>query len=195
MFQGLADFFAQYRAMLSKAEKRRREAGSNAILAALLPRLGPDDTVIDCGANVGLVTGALAATGARVIAFEPDPVAFDALSQAQGTAPNVSLHNAAVGVRNGEISLMRDRSFHKDPLTRTVRSTTVPGGRRIAGATLSVPLIDLPAFLANHIAAHGDITFLKLDIEGAEIDILEALEQQSLFDHITLTVAETHEKK
>jgi len=195
MFQGLADFVSQYRTMLSKAEKRRKEAESIAILATLLPRLGPADTVIDCGANVGLVTGALAATGARVIAFEFDPVAFEARGKAFGAAPNVTLHNAAVGVRDGEITLMRDRSFRKDPLARTVRSTTVQGGRRIARAMLTVPMIDLPSFLQHHISAHGDIAFLKLDVEGAEIDIHEALETNSLFDHITLTVAETHEKK
>ena len=34
-----------------------------------------------------------------------------------------------------------------------------------------------------------------MDIEGAELDVLEAMEAQGLFDKIKLTVAETHEKK
>ena len=39
------------------------------------------DVVFDCGANVGDVTAPLAATGATVHAFEPDPFAFGQLSR------------------------------------------------------------------------------------------------------------------
>ena len=34
-----------------------------------------------------------------------------------------------------------------------------------------------------------------MDIEGAELDLLDAMLGQGLFDQIQLTVAETHERK
>lgn len=196
MLTALKDILAQYYMMLSPAAKRRRAMEAEALQASLFPTFGPGDLVIDCGANVGLITGQLAATGAEVIAYEPDPIAFAALSERHGSLPNVTLHNAAVGARDGTITLLRDRSFHKDPLTRTVRSSTVTGGRRMDdGDAVTVKLVDLPSVLRDLIAQKGEIAFLKLDVEGAEVDILEAMQAGDLFKDIRLTVAETHEKK
>lgn len=36
---------------------------------------------------------------------------------------------------------------------------------------------------------------MKLDIEGAELDILETLDREAMFDRIRVLVAETHERK
>jgi hypothetical protein len=45
-------------------------------------RLRPGDVVVDCGANIGLITLRLAARGATVHAFEPDPYSFGRLRAA-----------------------------------------------------------------------------------------------------------------
>jgi hypothetical protein len=34
-----------------------------------------------------------------------------------------------------------------------------------------------------------------MDIEGAELDILEAMDRDAMFDHVRVLVAETHERK
>ena len=39
------------------------------------------------------------------------------------------------------------------------------------------------------------LAFLKLDIEGAELALLDRLDRDGLLHHIRLTVAETHEGK
>lgn len=39
------------------------------------------------------------------------------------------------------------------------------------------------------------IALIKLDIEGAELDILETLDQEAMFDRIRVLVAERHERK
>lgn len=197
MLQGLTDWLAQYRAMLSKSEKRRRHAESAALLDRLETDLGAGDLVVDCGANVGAIAARLARGGATIHCFEPDPVAFSELQGRLGENPRAHLHQAAAGARAGSVTLYRDRSFHKDPVKRTTRSTIIEGGRRMGseGEGVSVPVVDLPEFLAGLIAEQGRITLLKMDIEGAEVDVLEAMAERALFDHIGLTVVETHEKK
>jgi hypothetical protein len=55
--------------------------------------------------------------------------------------------------------------------------------------------VDLPAAIRSLADRYGDIAFLKLDIEGAELEVLERMLDEDLFARIRLTVAETHERK
>lgn len=190
------------KADLEKQQRRQkrnlRNARAKGLMQGILSMLKPDDVVLDCGANVGDVTGPLAMTGALVHAFEPDPWAFAELTEKFSKTKNVILHNAAVGTEAGEIQLMRALNFDKNPKGASVKSTVLTGGRMINeqdGETISVTLIDLPGFLTDLIAQHGEIAFLKMDIEGAELDLLEHMSRQNLFADIRLTVAETHEHK
>ncbi|AUQ68743.1 FkbM family methyltransferase [Phaeobacter inhibens] len=198
----LPDDIAALTARLEKLERRkerdRRAAHAKGLLQGICSLLKPGDIVLDCGANVGAVTLPLAATGATVHAFEPDPFAFDALRRATQHLPNIILHNAAVGLQAGTIQLMRAENFSDNPRGASVKSTVISGGRKIdetSGETLEVALVSLPDIIAEHAAASGEIAFLKMDIEGAELDILETMLQQALFDSIRLTVCETHEHK
>lgn len=177
-------------------EWNARESYAKGLMQGILSMLEPGDVVIDCGANLGAVSGPLADTGAIVHAFEPDPYTFGRLSEALQGRDNVILHNAAVGASAGTLQLMRDADWEKDPDGASVRSTLVAGGRKIDAANaIDVEVIDFPAFVKALLKKHKKIAFLKMDIEGAELDVLEAMETQGLFDKITLTVAETHEKK
>lgn len=173
-----------------------RESYAKGLMQGILSMLEPGDVVIDCGANLGAVSGPLADTGATVHAFEPDPYTFGRLSETLAGRSNVILHNAAVGATAGTLQLMRDADWEKDPDGASVRSTLIAGGRKIDTANaIDVEVIDFPAFVKSLVKKHKKIAFLKMDIEGAELDVLEAMEGQGLFDKITLTVAETHEKK
>lgn len=179
-----------------KARRRLARARAEGMLAGVVSMLRPGDVAVDCGANVGEVAAQLAATGARVHAFEPDPLAFAALSDRLGKADNVTLHNAAVGPEAGQGALHRAADFADDPTARTTRSTLVPGGAGMDSAdTLPVTVVDLPDFLRTCLKSHDDIAFLKLDIEGAELALLDRLDRDGLLHRIRLTVAETHEGK
>jgi FkbM family methyltransferase len=158
--------------------------------------LKPGDLAVDCGANMGVVTERLAATGASVVAFEPDPFAFKTLEQKFANASNVMLVNAAVGVGSGTVRLMRADNFGDNPEGASVKSTILDGGRRIdAENAVEVPLIDFPSWVADQVKARGEIAFIKMDIEGAELDILEKMDSEQLFVNIRCLVAETHERK
>ena len=181
-----------------RAQRKLRMAHAGGLMQGIVSMLQPGDVVLDCGANVGDVCGPFAQTGAQVHAFEPDPYAFGILSEKLGDAPNVTLYNAAVGVEVGTVRLMRAANFDDNPRGGSVKSTIVKGGRNISqevGAGVEVTLVSLLDVIDDMVRNHGRIAVLKMDIEGAELDILERMLADDLFRHIGLTVAETHERK
>jgi len=171
----------------NRRRAKRAARAERAFFAALL-ELGPGDVALDCGANVGFYARHMARSGATVHAFEPDPLAFEALSRALGDAPNVTLHPAAVGTVPGRATLSRPADFAADPVGRTVASTLMGGD----GEGVEVEVIDLPAFLA---ALPAPPALLKLDVEGAEVELLETLEARGLLAPIRHVFCETHERQ
>lgn len=182
--------------LIRRQRRNMRKAWAEGYLTAITAMLKPGDLAVDCGANMGVVTEQLAATGADVIAFEPDPYAFSIMEQRFGNAPNVTLVNAAVGVGTGTVRLMRADNFGENPEGASVKSTILDGGRRIdAENAVEVPLIDFPCWVSDQVKARGEIAFVKMDIEGAELDILEKMDADHLFTNVRCLVAETHERK
>jgi FkbM family methyltransferase len=119
----------------------------------------PAPRVIDCGANIGMATihCKVQHPAARVTAFEPDPVLFAALERnvaAFGLA-DVELRREAAWVHTGTLR------FHQE------------GGHsgRIAiegdGRIIEVRCTRLRDLLGER------IDFLKVDVEGAELELLE----------------------
>lgn len=191
---------ATLEAALAKLERRQkrnmRNARAKGLMQGILSMLKPGDKVLDCGANVGEITAILAETGATVHAFEPDPYCFGELTKRFGGVENVTLHNAAVGTSEGVVRLMRATNFDENPRGASVKSTIISGGRKINEDDLiDVKLMNLPAFIKEETKNGEEIAFLKMDIEGAELDLLEHMQATKLFDVIRLTVAETHEHK
>lgn len=157
---------------------------------SLLP-LGKGNVTIDAGANVGIYTQFLARTGATVHAFEPDPIAFDELRKRTATLPNVVLHQAAVGAEKGESLLFRTKDFHSDPIKRSVGSSLIEGHRLPSKSnSLRVEVISLPDFIES-LGVPVDI--LKMDVEGAEVEILEAMIARNLTHQVKRAYIETHE--
>lgn len=183
-------------ALIRRAKRNQRKAWAEGYLRGICTLLRPGDLAVDLGANMGVVTAQLAATGADVVAFEPDPVTFEKLQARFADAPNVTLVHAAVGVGSGTVRLMRADNFAENPEGASVKSTILDGGRRIdAENSVEVDLIDFPGWVRDQVAARGQIAFIKMDIEGAELEILEAMDAQGLFADIRGLVAETHERK
>lgn len=183
-------------ALIRRQKRNLRKAWAEGYLTAITAMLRPGDLAVDCGANMGVVTERLAATGADVIAFEPDPFAFGTLQQKFGIAPNVTLINAAVSVSDGNVRLMRADNFAENPEGASVKSTILDGGRRIdVENSVEVRLMDFPNWVQEQVKARGEIAFIKMDIEGAELDILEKMHDERLFDNVRCLVAETHERK
>ena len=189
---------AAHQKLKRRAQRNERAHFARGLLQGILSMLKPGDVVFDCGANVGAVTGPLAETGATVHAFEPDPFAFGELSKRVKGMENVILHNVAVGVTAGTVRLMRAANFDDNPMGGSVKSTVIAGGRKIdesEGASIEVAMIALPDMIRAVAGQAGRVAFLKMDIEGAELELLEHMQANGLFDLVGLTVAETHENK
>lgn len=182
---------------LRRRQKRNeRAAWAEGFLTAVVGMLRPGDLAIDLGANVGDISARLLASGADVIAFDPEPWAVEKLQERFAGEPRFTLHNAAVGIADGTTRLHRARNFDNNEQNASVKSTIVGGGRMIDDTHgFDVPLVDFPRLAREIIAERGEIAFLKMDIEGAELDLLEAMHGAGLFASIRCTVAETHENK
>ena len=147
---------------------------------------------VDLGANVGDFTSAVAPYASRVIAVEPDPWTADRFRANTAHLGNVDLVEAAVGVGTGEIRLHRPPKFAEDPELWSVGCTVVDNA--FEGETVTIPQVDYAALLDG---IEGEIGVVKIDIEGAEVDLLEHLldERPDLLRRIGALFVETHEKQ
>lgn len=155
----------------------------------------PGDVVIDCGANIGIVTDHFRRLGATVYAFEPNPTAFTALKMNFANEPNIFCIKK--GVASPEQSGLGKLFLHEhaeiDQLMYSTGSSTNPDKENVnINNYIEVELIDLCKFIKD---LGVPIKFLKIDIEGAEIELLNALIDQRLTEDIEHIFVETHEKK
>ena len=179
-----------------RSAKLQRAARAYGVLDGVVAMLRPGDVVLDCGANMGEITAKLAETPATAHAFEPDPDCFAHLCDRFAGKPNVVLHNSAVGARADQLLLFRGVSGAGTLEATSVKNTLISGGRGVDEEnSVLVDVIDLPAFISDLLGKGERVAFVKIDIEGAEIDLVNKLHSDGLLDRISLTVVETHEKK
>lgn len=125
--------------------------------------LRPGDLCFDVGANVGRKTEALLGIGARVVAVEPQPRCLRELQALFGGDPKFMIVPKAVGREPGTakmhvssqstVSSLRADWFHRWDAEIDVEITT----------------------LDTLIATHGIPRYIKMDIEGFELEALRGL--------------------
>jgi FkbM family methyltransferase len=136
----------------------------------------------------------MAGTGADVISFEPDPGAFAALEKATSGLQNVTLIPKAAGHQADTLMLHRSSRWSPDdPSAHTQGSSIVPSGADTDPANaIMVDVVDIVAFLED---LDRDIRILKMDIEGAEWDVLTRLIDHPVLHRIDCIFVETHERQ
>ena len=151
-------------------------------------------TCIDLGANVGAYTKKMALKAKQVVAFEPDPWAYAALHRNVADLNNVKIENAAAGTSEGTVLLYRRAEFEKDPAFNSQSSSVIAEKCNvIEEGAVEVRQIDFIGYLED---LDERIGLLKVDIEGAEVDLLEALfDRPDILKRIDFIFAETHETR
>lgn len=152
-----------------------------------------DDIAIDCGANIGRFTAMLAGTGARVYAFEPNPHAFAKLRARFDEQPNVTLLQAAIHSEAGTVRLYMHQNAGEDPLLWSTGSSILDyKGNVDRESFVEVEAVDLCDFIES---VGNPVAILKMDVEGAEAQILKRLIETGIYRRIGHMFVETHELK
>lgn len=150
-----------------------------------------EDVCFDLGANVGTFTEIMAKSGAQVHSFEPDPATFERLRERVGHLPNVTLHQKAVGAKSGQLQLYRASDFASD-FEKASQATSLhyTSGRMqpVEGCVVEV------LGFADLVQSFGKVSLIKMDIEGAEWGILEAIFAGGMPLAFDALFVETHEK-
>ena len=166
-FVGIARSVAIYHAIPLRQRRMRR-------FYAMFVK--PGDLVFDLGAHAGNRVRGFAALGCRVVALEPQPDFARLLQALFGRSPRIEIVEAAVGAEARAGAALDQRS-HADGddawlpagAKRRAREADFGGvrwNRRIEVETTTLDLL---------IARCGVPAFVKIDVEGAEPEVLAGL--------------------
>ncbi|MEJ7766047.1 MAG: FkbM family methyltransferase [Acidimicrobiales bacterium] len=138
----------------------------------LIDHCRPGSTVIDGGAHIGLFTVAMArAVGPTgcVLAFEPTPKTREVLARTvalNGFGASVSIRAEGLAATTGRTTL------HVGPTEGSNSNSLI--GPAVPGSTTDVATITLDDLLPT---LSSELSCIKLDIEGAELDALLGAER------------------
>lgn len=140
---------------------------------------------IDAGAHKGVVTDMILQCGGISYAFEPNCYLAEFLRNKYQGNPNVILYQNAVSDRNYT--------------TQFLEYSLLSDGNRIVGGdtskkTYDVEVLDLTEVILEILSQYSKIYFLKLDIEGAEFEIIDKIITLGLWKKIDYIACETHER-
>lgn len=172
MRQTLQTIFGVLRSLRIYYGDRDRHRRMRALYAHFLR---PGDLVFDIGSHVGDRVSAFRRLGCRVVAVEPQPALVRVLRLLYGRSPAVKIEAAAIGARVGELMLQLNLP---NPTVATGSPDFVAAAKGAEGwaeqrwnGTLKVPMTTLDALIGRH----GRPSFVKIDVEGLEHEVLRGL--------------------
>jgi FkbM family methyltransferase len=163
----------------------RMPAGRRAALIA--ERRG--DVALDVGANDGAFGRGLRDAGfaGRIVSFEPQRSAFDALASAARSDPMWECHRLALGSADGEQELhVAGNSSSSSLLEMTQQHVaSAPESRYVSSECVPVARLDT---IRDEVVRAGERVYLKLDVQGLELEVLAGAER--LLDQVVLVESE-----
>lgn len=150
------------------------------IVALFREHVKPGDSVLDIGAQIGYTTCHLArlvGPSGRVQSFEPDPNALTRLRAAveHNGFPQVDVFRFALGSTNGEITFN---------VSATTGWSTAVRGSHLTNLTASTA----QCRRLDDLETRRPVSFVKIDVEGFECDVIDGMTELLRTDHPTLLV-------
>jgi FkbM family methyltransferase len=143
--------------------------------------LKPGDTVIDIGANIGDVSNYFASKGCTVNSYEPNPSCVDFLKMRFKKIPNVTIFEGAVSNYDGHATFFVTTNS-------SLSSSLINRNKEYQTTEVQTKVFNITSILMS---SASKIKLIKIDIEGAEYDLLEELikpELSSTFDYCAVEV-------
>lgn len=145
----------------------------------------PSPYIIDCGANIGLsiLSTKYRYPDAKILAFEADPTFYKILRNNVNNnhISGVDLVESAVWVRNGSIEWGSD-SVDGSRIVDNKDHASVTANKK----KTTVKTIDIADYL------NKEVDLLKLDIEGAEYEVVTHLASKNAFKQVRNIIVECH---
>jgi FkbM family methyltransferase len=148
----------------------------------------PGDVVLDFGANVGSVSSLFLSMGLSVHAYEPDSRCVALLQRRFKwiSRERLHIHHAAVSNMNGTVNL------HYGSIT-TESNSIIPDKPGADGSTGGEEV--LAQGILEILDQFNYVPLIKMDIEGAEYDVLDTLLQPEHLDRFGVCLVEVHARK
>lgn len=156
-----------------------------------LHSLGRNSVCVDVGANVGKVSKAFRFRGAVVHAVEPNPWAFQKLSALSRRDPLLHSYQFAASIRNSRETLFLHVEHPANPTRFSSGSSLLQKKPNVSDACVEVDGQDFAAFLK----AIGPVDFLKIDVEGFEVELVPHLISSHALEKVSFIAVETHDKE
>ena len=135
------------------------------------PHLSNTTTVLDIGAHKGFFTVCAASTGAHVTAYEPNPVSCSVLIR------NLKLNGLEADVHCGGVWDKNETRQFAVPQNSSGCAGTINAD---SAAYEHFDHFEAPCYAFNEIAAAKSWFFMKMDVEGAEVEIINSASEPVL---------------
>lgn len=175
-----------------------RQANVLPIHDVVFQKMKEGDICIDGGANIGMFTDICKHQGALVYAFEPNNDAFAILQRKYKTDNHIKLYNEAIWVDNCYLNFFH-RSDENDNFIEKSQSATLINHQNSLDHELvsneQVKAINFCQFIQKEfILSNKNIYLMKLDIEGAEFEVLKQMIENNIYQYVKYIFVETHER-
>lgn len=168
-------FFAVYRKLDSQTKLEWKKLGAGSVL-------------VDLGANIGLITAAARRRGSTVYSIEPNPWAREELDRRFEGDDEVIVHSFAASTLEGQADLFLHEDHLENPKKYSTGSSLVSSKPNVTEHSQSVVTRDFASFL-NGLPR---VDFLKIDIEGFEVELVPHLVQEVDWRKVSFVAVETH---
>jgi len=150
---------------LSRYKKKTKWPREPEFMEISSSEINKGDVVLDIGANIGFMTAFFSKMNGQseIYALEPDPSNYKLLQEnisLLGIESTVMAENIAVWKEDGNVELNISQSSNLHSIHN-----------KGAGNTISIPAVSVSSFLKDKKSP----SFIKMDVEGAEVEIFEGM--------------------